>query len=100
MNATNTANNQFRAIAITIIALLLMCSAFFIYNSVRLSNSLDRVRLEKETILSEKIHLNRSPEELKKEIGLVTEKNRELRQIPDTTLDRTQDKQKKFNIIN
>ena len=90
----NSAHNMTRIIGLTIVALLILVCTFFIYNSVRLSNQLDSVRLEKETILSEKIHLNRSLDELKKEIVLINEKNRELKQIPDTTPDRTQVKQK------
>jgi len=53
-----TSKNTNRAVAVTIIALLVLASAFFIYDSVMLSNKLDRERLEKESILSEKIHLN------------------------------------------
>jgi len=46
-----------------------MVCVFFAYNSKTLSNNLDKERLEKESMLSEKIHLIRILEKLKKEVA-------------------------------
>jgi hypothetical protein len=59
-----------RNIAISVTALLILVCVFFGYNSAKLSNTLDRERLEKESMLSEKIHLNRILEKLKKEVNV------------------------------
>lgn len=73
--------NKFRAISLSIISLLFLSFVLLGYHSIRLSNKLDQERLEKESLLSEKIHLNRSLEELMKEISDVSERNRELSSI-------------------
>lgn len=77
--------NASRYIQVIIIALLALCSTFLIYNSFRLSDKLDHERLEKESLLSEKIHLSRSLDEIMKELSSVRERNHELNQILETT---------------
>lgn len=77
----------FKAIALSAISLLIVCSAFFYFNSLSLSKKLDQELLEKESLLSEKIHLNRSLEEVRKELSSVTEKNLELKKILETKQD-------------
>lgn len=77
--------NASRYIQVIIIALLALCSTFLIYNSFSLSDKLDHERLEKESLLSEKIHLSRSLDEIMKELSSVRERNHELNQILETT---------------
>ena len=60
--------HTWRNIAISVTALLILVCVFFGYNSAILSNTLDRERLEKESMLSENIHLNRILEKLQKEV--------------------------------
>jgi hypothetical protein len=72
-----------RTVAVSVTALLIIVVIFFGHNSAMLSNTLDRVRLEKESMLSENIHLNRNLEELRKEVNDVTENNRQLIKILD-----------------
>jgi len=62
-----------------------MAVMFLSYHSTMLSTALDQERLEKESMLSEKIHLNRNLEDLRKEINDVTENNRELIKILDNS---------------
>ncbi|TSA33007.1 MAG: hypothetical protein D4R64_14960 [Porphyromonadaceae bacterium] len=93
----NTSYNTNRAAAVTIIALLLLGSAFLIYNSIRLSNIADRERLDKESLISEKIHLNKSLDDVRKEIAAANEKNRDIRQILESTRDRVDEKQKELS---
>jgi len=80
------------AIGISIVSLLVLSSAYLGYYSVRLSNRLDKERLEKETLLSEKIHLNRNLEELQKKINSETEKNLELTRILEASQGQRKDK--------
>jgi hypothetical protein len=78
--------NTGKYIRILIIALFLLSSAFLIYHSRKLSDKLDHARLETESLLSERIHLNRKLDELRREIASITEKNREQNHIPGSSV--------------
>ncbi|MCX6227453.1 MAG: hypothetical protein NTV01_22415 [Bacteroidia bacterium] len=66
--------------------------AFFSYNSAILANTMDRELLEKESMLSENIHLKKNLEELRKDLNAVNEKNRELIKILDISGIRSKEK--------
>jgi hypothetical protein len=67
-------NHLFKFIALSVIALLVFCTALLGFNSIRLSRQLDQVRIEKESLLSEKMHLSRTLEELHQEINTLNDK--------------------------
>jgi len=73
-----------RFISLSAIFLLILGSLFLYFHSIRLSEKLDKERLEKESLLSEKIHLSRSLDELRKEFNSVIGKNRELSRIVES----------------
>lgn len=79
------AKDCYRVVGISAVSRLLLSSAYLGYNSVKLSSRLDKERLETESLLSEKIHLCRDLEELKKEIGFANEKNIELTRILESS---------------
>jgi hypothetical protein len=88
----NTPKKIFRVIVFSVISLLSLSLAFLAFNSIRLSKQLDRERLEKETLLSEKIHLNRSLEALQKEVSSITNKNLELSRLIETSAYKPEEK--------
>ncbi|MDP2960141.1 MAG: hypothetical protein Q8N71_01845, partial [candidate division Zixibacteria bacterium] len=73
---------------------------FLIYNSIRLLNNVDKERLEKETILSEKLQQTKDIESLRKEITAANGKTLEVNRILETTRDRLDEKQKDLNRLN
>jgi len=89
-------NRSYRTFAVSIFALLILGSAFLIYNSIKLSNIVDRERLNNETLISEKIHLNRSLDEVRKEVAVANEKYRDISQVLESTRDRVDEKQKEL----
>ncbi|MFA6482257.1 MAG: hypothetical protein WCW62_06755 [Bacteroidales bacterium] len=73
-----------RTIALCACALLIAVVVYFRMDSATLSKTLDKERLEKESMLSENMHLSRTLEELRKDLSLANEKNNELIRIIDT----------------
>ncbi len=74
----NLQQTRMKTVMSAVIAVAAICTAGLVYNSIRLSRKIDRVRLEYEMIISEKIELNKMVEGLKRDTSLAYEKNREL----------------------
>jgi hypothetical protein len=81
----NMSKNIGRVILLSVISLLSLSLVCLAFNSIRLSKQLDQERIEKETLLSEKIHLSRSLEALQKEVNSITDKNLELSRLFEAT---------------
>ena len=69
-----TFKHLFKFITLSLIGFLAVCATLLGFNSIRLSKELNQVRLEKETLLSEKMHLSRTLEELPQEINALNNK--------------------------
>lgn len=59
----------------SVILILMVASAYLFFHSKQLAGRLDRERLENESLVSEKIHLSRSVDELEKEVRSLQEIN-------------------------
>lgn len=89
-------NNIYRTVSVILFVLLILGSVYLIYNSKKLSDNVDRERLDNETLISEKIHLIRRLDEVQKEVAVANEKNRDVIQILDSTKARADEKQKEL----
>lgn len=90
-------NNIYRTVSVILFVLLILGSVYLIYNSKKLSDNVDRERLDNETLISEKIHLVRKLDEVQKEVAEANEKNRDVIQILESTRARADEKQKELN---
>ena len=90
----NLPNAGMKTVMSAVIAVAVICTAGLVFNSVRLSQKIDRVRLENEIIISEKIELTKMLEGLKRDTSLAYEKNRELTRMLESiqAVNRTADK--------
>lgn len=95
---TTGINTKNLAIALAII--LLLVSGYFILHSIRLSGKLKTERLDKESILSEKIELTNGMAKLRGELDAAANASAELNQILEATRDRVDEKQAELNRLN